>query len=233
MEDNKKVELNTPEGLELNPFIHFSKNKPKQAILIRWLVFSVVLTILTVIVAKNVPYSFDELNTNGQEGMPNINEMLNDNPSAQSFLIAMQGISAFFTPIIFIVFTTIGLKILTSIFKPIFKEKITMQHLFLATTVAYTAFFISSALRLVFSIFQKKFLMHSLGSLPHYTGSPSSPSFVMNFLNSLDLFSIIFCALLSLGLYSYSKAKLKPVLILIFSIYFIFTLGQALIFPSL
>ncbi len=31
-----------PEDLELNPFIHFANHKPKRAIIIRWVTFSVV-----------------------------------------------------------------------------------------------------------------------------------------------------------------------------------------------
>ncbi|MGY3316870.1 magnesium-transporting ATPase (P-type) [Peribacillus simplex] len=230
MEEKNNVQVSKPEDLELNPFIHFAKHKPKKAIIMRWIIFSVVLTILTVIVANTVPYSFDQLNNESQEGMPDINQIINENPSAQSFLVVIQGISAFFTPIIFILLTTVGLKILTSVFRPIFKEKVSIQNLFLATTIAYTILFISSVLRLLFSIFKGEFLLYSLGSLPYYTGL-SENGFFMNFLNSLDLFTLIYCGLLAFGLYSYTKAKLKPVFALIFGIYFIFIIGQSLLFP--
>ncbi|MDQ0164053.1 hypothetical protein [Aeribacillus alveayuensis] len=230
MEGDKNIQVSKPDDLELNPFIHLANHKPKIAIITRWLVFSVVLCILTVIVANKVPYSFEQLNT-GEEGIPDINKFISENPSAQSFLIIVQGISAFFTPIIFIILTTVGLKILTSIFKPIFKEKVSMQNLFLTTTVAYTSLFISSVLRLIFSLIKGEFILYSLGSLPYYTGRNSDNEFFMNFLNSLDLFTIIYCGILAFGLYSYSKAKIKPVFALIFGIYFLLIIGQSLFLP--
>jgi hypothetical protein len=234
--EQSNISPSKPEDLELNPFIHFAKHKPKRAIFLRWLIFSGVLTILTVIVAQTVPFSFEALSTEesaSQEQMPDVNEIIEENPSAKKFMVVIQGITAFFSPIVFIVLITVGLKFLTTIFKPIFKEKVSMQNLFLASTVAYTALFISSALRLSFSIFTDKFILFSLGSLPYYTDGFSGEGFFMNFVNTLDLFTIIFCALLAFGLYSYSKAKLKPVFFLIFSIYIAFTLLQSLLMPPL
>ncbi len=91
--------------------------------------------------------------------------MIEENPSAKNFLIVVQGITAFFSPIVFILITTVALKILTSIIKPIFKEKVSMEKLFLTSTIAYTAYFISSVLRLVFSLIKGEFIYYSLGYL--------------------------------------------------------------------
>lgn len=228
--ENTNLTTNKPDDLELNPFIHFAKHKPKKAIFLRWLFFSVVLTILTVIVAQKTPINLNELanNESAEAQMLDLNEIVEENPSAQKFMVVVQGITAFFTPIILIVMITVGLKILTSICKPIFKEKISMLHLFLATTVAYTALFISSVLRLSFSIITDEFVIYSLGSLPYYTGGLTDEGFFMNFINTLDLFTILFCGLLAFGLYSYSKASVKSTFLLIFSLYFIFTFVQSM-----
>lgn len=217
----KKETANNPlEGIELNAFKQIEKGNYKLSLILRWVIFGLILAVLTILVNNNT--SVIESLTN-EEIPVELQQALNDT-SVSNFMSVIQGTISFFMPLVWILLTTLVLKMVATIFRGIFQRKILMKELLITSTLAYTSLFISNVIRHLFSLISGEYVIHSLGSLGFYFPELLESSLVFKAIGVLDLFVIGYCFLLALGLWSFSQIKLYQSMILM-SLFLIIQLG--------
>lgn len=225
-EENLNLEA---ELKEINPFTTAMKS-PNKSIITRLLLYAVVLCVLTILVNIYAPLDTRQLFSEVEDAeMTEILKEVEENETLKRFQAVIQGFVSFFAPIVFVLLTGVGLKLLTLIFRPLFKEKVSIQKLLVIGALSYAMLFIGSVVRLVFSIIKKEFMLYSLGSLPHYITSLATAKFPLNIIANIELFTIFYCGFLALGLASLTKIRLLPSIILIFGCY----LGYILLYSFL